>query len=666
MASTFSRLTAFSRLTKVYVVLIALVATGLVLPATTTAANTPDPTSVTIAGSLQAAAGCPGDWDPACAVTHLTYDANDDVWQGTFALPAGSYDYKAALNDSWTENYGLNAVSNGSNIPLAVPSADNVKFYYDHKTHWITDNKSSVIAVAPGSFQSELGCPADWDPTCLRSWLQDPDGDGIYTFETTALPAGSYDTKVAINEDWTENYGQGGVLGGSNITFNVPFANAPVTFSYDSTSHVLTVSVANAAGELSHFDLARKDCLGTARNTTSKVWYTVANGVLSDVYYPTVDNTNVETLQYVVTDGSTFTDLQTRDMTYSVQAIPDTGGMGCKVTETAKSGKYRIETEYITDPAHNTVLMRVRFVPKQAGYRLYLRYDPTVNGNGGGGSGNGGPDSATVDSSTGHPVLVASDTNTVTNAANRDYAQPVYTALDGALSEPTSGFVGTSSDGLVQLDASHTLTQTSNDAVGGNVVQLARVAFGPDGRAVVALGFGASQAEAVGTAEGSLSASFNRTLAAYRQGWQRYDNSLNDPKTQKLAGLTPSQRNRLEDEYYLSANVIKASEDKTFPGAIVASLARRGARRSRPATRPTRTSARIARSSRATSTKHGRASSPTATSPPRRDALLPQPLVLRGVRRHVDGTAIVGHQEMMRGLGMIEAHGLIAPRLHAR
>ncbi len=76
-------------------------------------------------------------------------------------------------------------------------------------------------------------------------------------------------------------------------------------------------------GTLSHFDLARKDCLGTARNTSSKVWYTVANGVLSDVYYPTVDNTNVETLQYVVTDGSTFTDLQTRDMTYTVAPADD-------------------------------------------------------------------------------------------------------------------------------------------------------------------------------------------------------------------------------------------------------------------------------------------------------------------------------------------------------
>src|ERR1041385_7515855 len=88
-------------------------------------------------------------------------------------------------------------------------------------------------------------------------------------------------------------------------------------------------------GALSHFDLARKDCLGTARNTKSKVWFTVANGVLSDVYYPTIDNTNVETLQYVVTDGSTFTDLQTRDMTYAA-SLPNPNSLGCQITTTAK------------------------------------------------------------------------------------------------------------------------------------------------------------------------------------------------------------------------------------------------------------------------------------------------------------------------------------------
>jgi glucoamylase len=556
---------------------VALAAAGLVLiPAAT--ANTPDPTSVTVVGSLQSELGCPGDWQPDCAATHLAYDASDDVWQGTFTVPAGAYEYKAALNDSWAENYGLHAQRDGANIPLDLASDASVKFYYDHKSHWITDDHTSVIAVAAGSFQSELGCPGDWQPDCLRSWLQDPNGDGIYSFETTALPAGSYATKVAINEGWAENYGQGGAPGGADIPFTVPVDNAKVTFSYDAVSHVLTVTVVNprgaqdGPGALSHFDLARKDCLGTARNTTSKVWYTVANGVLSDVYYPTVDNTNVETLQYVVTDGSSFTDLQTRDMTYTVEPLLNAGGMACRVTAVAKSGKYRIQTDYIADPARNTVLMRVERKPHDSPYRLYVRFDPTVNGNGGGGAGNGGADSAAVDDSTGHPVLVSSDPVTATNAANRDYAQPVYAALDGSFTEATSGFAGAASDGLVQLDSSHALTKTWAEALGGNVVQTARVQL-VDGKTVLALGFGGSQADAVGTAEGSLAAGFEPALADYQQGWKSYDGGLTRPRTEKLPGVKGTDQKRLDDAYYLSANVIKASEDKTFPGAIVASLA---------------------------------------------------------------------------------------------
>jgi hypothetical protein len=32
----------------------------------------PNPTSVTIADRAASEAGCPGDWDPACATTYLT------------------------------------------------------------------------------------------------------------------------------------------------------------------------------------------------------------------------------------------------------------------------------------------------------------------------------------------------------------------------------------------------------------------------------------------------------------------------------------------------------------------------------------------------------------------------------------------------------------------
>jgi glucoamylase len=323
-----------------------------------------------------------------------------------------------------------------------------------------------------------------------------------------------------------------------------------------------------APGASSHFDLARKDCLGTARNRTSKVWYTVANGVLSDVYYPTVDNTNVETLQYVVTDGASFTDLQTRDMTYSATAL-DPGGMACRVTATANSGRYRIVTDYLTDPDRATLVMRARFQPlvgSLAGYHLYVRFDPTVNGNGGGGPDNAGADTGTADTSTGHQVPVAIDTNTATIAANRDYAQPVYAALDAStpFTQVSSGFAGTESDGLVQLDKGRTLGTTWSDTDPGNLVQTAQVDLASSPEFTLALGFGATQAAAVRTSSATLRASVPGLLARYEAGWRAYDARLRGP-----GRVSPA----LARAWYLSANVLKASEDKTFPGAIVAALA---------------------------------------------------------------------------------------------
>ncbi|MGD8276597.1 MAG: hypothetical protein PVH00_01165 [Gemmatimonadota bacterium] len=140
---------------------------------------TPPPSAVTIAGNFQSVLGCPGDWQPDCPLTYLAYDAGDDVWQAGFDLPAGSSEYEVALNDSWDENYGAHATESGANIPLLLPAQALVRFYYDDKTHWVTDNVNAVIATVPGSFLNELGCPGDWQADCLRSWLQDPDGDGI-------------------------------------------------------------------------------------------------------------------------------------------------------------------------------------------------------------------------------------------------------------------------------------------------------------------------------------------------------------------------------------------------------------------------------------------------------------------------------------------------------
>ena len=223
--------------------MVAIAFVVVAVAASARASDTPAPSVVVIAGSLQSEGGCGGDWDPSCLATALTYDASDDVWQGSLTLPAGTYDYKAALNGSWDENYGSGAVFNGPNIHINVPSPESVKFYYDHETHWVTDDVNSFIPTAAGSFQSEAGCASDWAPDCLRSWLEDSDGDGVYSYSTTSLPAGSYEFKVALNENWDVNYGLHGVLGGANVPFTVPAADTKVTFRWNSASKVPSVRV---------------------------------------------------------------------------------------------------------------------------------------------------------------------------------------------------------------------------------------------------------------------------------------------------------------------------------------------------------------------------------------------------------------------------------------
>jgi glucoamylase len=304
-------------------------------------------------------------------------------------------------------------------------------------------------------------------------------------------------------------------------------------------------------GALSHFDLARKDCVGTAANRGSKVWFTVAGGMLSDVYSPTVDNTNVETLQYLVTDEQTFTDLQSRDMTYSVRSL-GRSGMACEITAAAKSGRYRIVTRYVTDPARDAVVMWVRF-DGPSNLSLYARLDPSVNGNGGGGTVNGGADDATASIQ----ALTAVDLNTVTNATNRDYAVPTALALraDRPFTAASAGFAGTASDSL---------SSPYDSATDGNVVMTAGldVRHGP---VTLALGFGRTTAESVAVAGAAADRDFDSTFEAYVDGWARYDSALRRPNTVRSHAL--------RDAYWLSVNAVKASEDKTFPGAIVASLA---------------------------------------------------------------------------------------------
>ena len=71
----------------------------------------------------------------------------------------------------------------------------------------------------PGSLNSEMGCPGDWQPECDQAQL-DPAIAKDDDLEGHVRPAGRrLRVKVAINRSWDENYGAGGVRDGANIPF---------------------------------------------------------------------------------------------------------------------------------------------------------------------------------------------------------------------------------------------------------------------------------------------------------------------------------------------------------------------------------------------------------------------------------------------------------------
>jgi len=92
----------------------------------------------------------------------------------------------------------------------------------------------------PGTFQDQAGCGATWDPACEASAMVEGD-DGLYRL-TVDLTAGDYEFKVALDGDWSVNYGSDGAQDGPNYTFTLD-ADSTVTFTYDPETHLVEITI---------------------------------------------------------------------------------------------------------------------------------------------------------------------------------------------------------------------------------------------------------------------------------------------------------------------------------------------------------------------------------------------------------------------------------------
>lgn len=298
-----------------------------------------------------------------------------------------------------------------------------------------------------------------------------------------------------------------------------------------------------APGISSAWTTGAKNGVGTSTTTNSKVWHTLGQGILNEVYYPRLDVPNVQDMQFVVSDGQSFTELERDATTHRIELVTP-NALKYRQINTDKDGRYRITKTYVTDPQRSVLMIRTRFEVLRGGpLQLYALYNPSLDGSGMGDTG-----------ATSGGALVAGDDD-VSSAL---VSSTGFTAA-------TSGYSGTSSDGYQDLDSDHTLSTTHDRATEpGNLVQTAQVPVETDTTFTLALGFGDSRRAARDAADASLRTGFGAVERAYTTGWNRWLSSLKTPPTSVTS-------RDLRTQYNVAAMTLKSQEDKSYRGAFVAS-----------------------------------------------------------------------------------------------
>ncbi len=153
---------------------------------------------------------------------------------GVNAVPMPAIPEMGSVWGSWGDAFTL--VLNGDDTPENALATAGAQI---RSLIGAAEGMRGMVNV-PGSWQAEAGCPDDWLPECATTALTD-NGDGTYsgTFE---IPAGEYEAKVALDGNWTLNYGVDGEFDGANYAFSVA-ADGPVTFTYDSATRLLDIKV---------------------------------------------------------------------------------------------------------------------------------------------------------------------------------------------------------------------------------------------------------------------------------------------------------------------------------------------------------------------------------------------------------------------------------------
>jgi glucoamylase len=325
-----------------------------------------------------------------------------------------------------------------------------------------------------------------------------------------------------------------------------------------------------APGLDAQWESAGKVGVGTSSTLESKVWFTLQGGVMTEVYYPTVDVANVRLLQLIIINGTTV-ETEAEDTTHRLEVL-DPQSLSFRQVNTARSGNYKITKTYTTDPQRHTVLIDILFESRTV-CDVYVYYDPSLNNSGMHDSAWTQGDAFLAADADKASALISS-----TGFTDEDEALELLNSKNAPKrKEMSNGYLGTS-DGLTELKRNWNKSGFTpyTRAGDGNVVQVAglRGFVGSRSeldkktgkfsvvkpRCTLALGFGEKPDEALKNARASLAKGFTRTRKEYDTDWHEYVNRL-----WRVDAMYQRQ-------FDMAAMTLKAHEDKTYRGAMVASL----------------------------------------------------------------------------------------------
>lgn len=293
-----------------------------------------------------------------------------------------------------------------------------------------------------------------------------------------------------------------------------------------------------------------KDGVGTAYAASCHVWFTLWNGVLTEVYYPTIDRPQIRDLQLLLTDGESFFHEEKRHLKSRAERLCPS--LAYRLVNDDPNGRYQVTKEVITDPHLPCVLQRVSITGEPEllrRLRVYALCAPHLEVG-------GWDNNARVMEVAGRRVLVAH---------KRTSERETWLAMAATVpfGQTSCGYVGRS-DGWTDLSADLEMDWEFARAEQGNVALTGELLLGDGAREfTLGIAFGDGEHAAVTTLFQSLGIPFEKQRAKYLDQWQR-------PAKRRLPLEGPAGDGG--NLYRASYSLLLAHEDKRYPGALIASL----------------------------------------------------------------------------------------------